>query len=930
MVLYSGHEESSAPRTEGVALMLTKEAQKALIGWEARGPRFITASFRTVRKNIRMNVVQCYAPTNDKSEEVKDEFYNQLQGILNRLRDQDVNILMGDFNAKIGLDNTGYDEVMGRHGLGEMNENGERFADVCALNNMVIGGSVFPHKRIHKATWVSPDLITENQIDHVCITKKFRRSLKDVRAKRGADVASDHHLVVAKLELKLRRNETSQQRRRARYNVAFLRDVSTAERFRVTLSNRYQVLQELHENDEGLNINSQWMDIKEAINYACEEVVGRRKPEQKEWLSAVTFRKIQGRKSKKAAINNCRTRAAKKEAQKQYAEVNSEVKRNIRTDKRGFVDRMAQEAEEAAASGNMKQLYDITKKLTGKFGRTERPVKDKNGSVLVGADKQLSRWAEHFEELLNRPAPANAPDIPAAEEDLPIDCGKPTREEIRKAIKQLKNGKAAGTDEIPAEALKVDPEMLAEILYGLFEKIWEEEEIPLEWKEGLLIKIAKKGDLGLCSNYRGITLLSVPGKVLNRIILERLKGPVDRTLRDQQAGFRPGRSCTDQITTLRIIVEQSIEWNSPLYVNFVDYEKAFDSLDRETLWKLLRHYGVPVKFVNLIRNSYEGLSCRVVHEGKLSEMFEVKTGVRQGCLLSPFLFILAIDWIMRLATNQKRNGIQWTLWTQLDDLDFADDVALLSHNHQQMQAKTSDLYNTSVQIGLKINKQKTKILRINAGTDEPVTIEGEELGEAECFTYLGSVMDKSGGTDADVKTRIGKARSAFNMLRKVWHSREIGTSTKVRLFNSNVKSVLLYGAETWRTTKASMKKIQTFINQCLRRILRIHWPETISNENLWARTQQTPVEEDIRQRRWRWLGHTLRKPPSNISRQALNWNPQGQRKRGRPRNTWRRELEKDIKRTGHTWKQLEGIAQDRGDWRVIVGGLCSGRSKGPK
>ena len=440
----------------------------------------------------------------------------------------------------------------------------------------------------------------------------------------------------------------------------------------------------------------------------------------------------------------------------------------------------------------------------------------------------------------------------------------------------------------------------------------------------------KKGDLGLCSNYRGITLLSVPGKVLNRIILERLKGPVDRTLRDQQAGFRPGRSCTDQITTLRIIVEQSIEWNSPLYVNFVDYEKAFDSLDRETLWKLLRHYGVPVKFVNLIRNSYEGLSCRVVHEGKLSEMFEVKTGVRQGCLLSPFLFILSIDWIMRLATNQKRNGIQWTLWTQLDDLDFADDVALLSHNHQQMQAKTSDLYNTSVQIGLKINKQKTKILRINAGTDEPVTIEGEELGEAECFTYLGSVMDKSGGTDADVKTRIGKARSAFNMLRKVWHSREIGTSTKVRLFNSNVKSVLLYGAETWRTTKASMKKIQTFINQCLRRILRIHWPETISNENLWARTQQTPVEEDIRQRRWRWLGHTLRKPPSNISRQALNWNPQGQRKRGRPRNTWRRELEKDIKRTGHTWKQLEGIAQDRGDWRVIVGGLCSGRSKGPK
>ena len=135
--------------------------------------------------------------------------------------------------------------------------------------------------------------------------------------------------------------------------------------------------------------------------------------------------------------------------------------------------------------------------------------------------------------------------------------------------------------------------MLAEMLYGLFDKIWEEEEIPLKWKEGHLIKIPKKQDLGLCSNYRGITLPSVPGKVLSRVILERLKGPVDHTLRDQQAGFRPSRSCTDQITTLQIIVEQSIEWNSPLYVNFVAYEKVFDSLDRESLWKLHRHYGNP-------------------------------------------------------------------------------------------------------------------------------------------------------------------------------------------------------------------------------------------------------------------------------------------------------------------------------------------------
>ena len=162
-----------------------------------------------------MNVIQCYAPTNDSDEENKDQFYNRLQTIIDKCPVKDVNILMGDFNAKIGKDNTGYEEVMGKHGLGEINENGERFADTCAINKIVIGGSIFPHKRIHKATWVSPDDVTENQIDHICIGKTFRRSLQDVRVKRGADAASDHHLLVAILKLKLKKNrmETAVKRK---------------------------------------------------------------------------------------------------------------------------------------------------------------------------------------------------------------------------------------------------------------------------------------------------------------------------------------------------------------------------------------------------------------------------------------------------------------------------------------------------------------------------------------------------------------------------------------------------------------------------------------------------------------------------------------------------------------------------------------------
>ena len=445
-----------------------------------------------------------------------------------------------------------------------------------------------------------------------------------------------------------------------------------------------------------------------------------------------------------------------------------------------------------------------------------------------------------------------------------------------------------------------------------------------------MIKIPKKGDLTNCDNYRGIMLLSVPGKVLNRILLERMKASVDPQLRDQQAGFRSNRSCTDQIATLRIIVEQSLEWNSPLYINFIDYEKAFDSVDRETLWKLLRHYGIPEKIISLIQKTYQGMSCKVLHAGQMSDSFDVHTGVRQGCLLSPFMFLLVIDWIMKTTTAGRKNGIQWTLWSQLDDLDFADDLALLSHNHQQMQNKTTLLANTSLGVGLRINHKKTNIMSINTPNNNPITVGDEPIQAVNSFTYLGSILDEQGGTESDVTARVGKARAAFIILRNIWSSKEISLTTKVRIFNSNVKSILLYGSETWRMTKKTLQRIQTFINSCLKRIFKIWWPNKIRSEELWRKGSQEPVEMQILRRKWGWIGHTLRKPAASTTRQALTWNPQGKRKRGRPKNTWRRDTETELKRQGISWREAERTAQNRVGWRRVVDGLCSTGSDGPK
>jgi hypothetical protein len=238
-----------------------------------------------------------------------------------------------------------------------------------------------------------------------------------------------------------------------------------------------------------------------------------------------------------------------------------------------------------------------------------RVIKIRQGQTITDSEQQLERWAEHFEKLFNRSSNKNPSNILEADTNIEINCDPPTRDEIIRAIKKMKNCKAAGPDGILAEALKSDVETTADMLLPLFENIWEEEEIPTDWKDGHIIKLPKKGVLSSCENYRGITLLSVPGKVFNRILLERMRDAVDVRLQRHQAGFRRDRSSTDQIAMLHIMVEQSLEWNSLLYINFVDFHKVFDSLHRDTMWQLLRHYGIPAKLTRIIKESYKGMAC---------------------------------------------------------------------------------------------------------------------------------------------------------------------------------------------------------------------------------------------------------------------------------------------------------------------------------
>ena len=358
-ILYSGNPNEDDQHVKGVGLILSRSAADSLLAWEPVSERVITARFASKCQN--MSIIQVYAPTNDATEEEKESFYYQLQTVYDRTPRRDVIVVIGNFNAKIGNNNTGMETVMGQHGLGSMNENGEILADFCTCNDIVIGGTIFPHKPCHKATWRSPDARTENQIDHITINRRWKSALQDVRVRRGADVDSDHHLVVAQFKLKLAATKKKKNLRR-RYDIRNLKFEDKRREFQLTLQNRFELL-DPSLGEDGRDVNEDWYDIRDAYIETCEEVLGKVERNRKEWITDDTWRKIEERRQLKVDVDKARTRLEKRNAMQQYRIKGRQVKEACRRDKRAYINQVAADAEEAASKGDLNRLYQTTRIL---------------------------------------------------------------------------------------------------------------------------------------------------------------------------------------------------------------------------------------------------------------------------------------------------------------------------------------------------------------------------------------------------------------------------------------------------------------------------------------------------------------------------------------------------------------------------------------
>jgi len=277
---------------------------------------------------------------------------------------------------------------------------------------------------------------------------------------------------------------------------------------------------------------------------------------------------------------------------------------------------------------------------------------------------------------------------------------------------------------------------------------------------------------------------------------------------------------------------------------------------------------------------------------------------------------------MRKAAQNTGGWIDWTEHGTLTDLDFADDLALLGTTQQYLQQFTNLVNENAAKVGLRINCAKTKSMRIQHREDQPdkpLSINNKDIEDVQTFTYLGSVITPDGGADTDVKCRIGKAATVFNRLWTIWASRSISTELKIRLYNSIVLPTALYACETWKRTASIAHKIDVFHQRCLRRILRISYRDHVTNEEVLRRAKSNPLSSTVTERRLKFAGHTLRRPGHCHANVAMKWIPPGgKRKRGRPKKTWRRTFDEDLRQLNIEPGAAEKIAMDRVVWRELA------------
>jgi len=889
-IIMSGQKEKGR---NGVAIMCDRTSANAIMGYDTVSDRILSVRFRGNKVNI--TIIQVYAPTSIATEEEHESFYNELQGIIDKTPKGDVRMVIGDFNAKVGkYSGVGRGgDTIGRHGLGKQNEAGERLVEFCEGNNLKIMNTWFEQPKRRLYTWTSPDGKHRNQIDYILINKRWYSTIRDVKTKPGADCGTDHELLVTTVQTKLKKLKKGERL------ITFDCKEITQE-YRVEIRNRFEILERDEAETEEVE-NNLWEKTKKVILETAEKYIPKKKKDKTTpWLS-------------KEAINIAmQRRDAKRKGDKdKVRKLNSAFQKQARMDKEKHLNEMCKEMENEGRKGRTKAMFSKVREITRKNTPRMGSLKASDGHIIADEEGMKNRWKEYTEDLYNEDKRVKVEKIDVTEYEIEPEV---MEAEVEWAINQLKDNKAPGRDGIPIEMIKAGDGAMTKTITKICNIIWTTGKWPEDWKSSVFIPLFKKGDAKECENYRTIAMISHISKILLKIIHKRMECTIERELPESQAGFRKSRGTRDHIANMRWIMERQREYGQKVYICFIDYSKAFDCINHELMWKTLVEMGIPKHLVQLLKGLYEDQIAVIRTEYGDTDGFRIKKGVRQGCILSPFLFNLYAERIMRHAgMDEAEEGIKIAGRT-LNNLRYADDTTLLAGNKNDLIELIRRLKRESEKAGLYFNIKKTKIMTTEE--EDSFVVDNEEIETVTSFTFLGSVIEKEGKCDMEINRRVAIGKAAMNGLEKIWKDKHVSIDTKKRLVKALIIPTVTYGSETWTLTKKTRKKINACEMWIWRKMQRISWTEKKTNE--WVRRdigieKEETLQQTVLRAKLRFFGHIMRS--DGLEKEMMLAYGEGRRKQGRPRIKWMDEIH-EITRMNLT--ELRDATADRRKWRNLI------------
>ena len=893
---------------QGVAFILTRRVANSLVNYNLVSERILSIDLDTPTGII--TIFQIYAPDSSYNDTDVDNFYVLLQNEINNIKTTNSFIILGDFNAKVGNKSyINWPTVVGRFGIGNANDRGERLLQFCALNSLCIANTLYKQRNKSRLfTWLSPDGHTRNQIDYIILQNDNLKLLRNCRVYNSADIGSDHSLLMMKILV----SQKTKHRRKPdvkRFDVTKLMDPVTSELFSQKIGGRFEPLLALDADVDDL-----YTSFKTVTNEVTRDTVGFRKRKNVDGLTTEEANLCEQRREARKEMLKDPTVA---ESRQRYSDLNKRVKHAVKEAKRKQFDEKIKLLEEQYQKHDSHNLFKTVKELEGKPKKQLSAIKDDKGVKQFKQENVLKLWKEHFEKHLNTSFDHDENalhSLNAAQDENVESVPEITVEEIKTAISKMKNRKAPGADQITSEVLKAGGEKMIAILEKIFNKILSSEKTPMDFSKMIVSPVYKKGDKLLRDNYRAIALLSIPGKVFLKILLERMKTNVDRKLKESQYGFRAGRGTVDAIFVVRQMIEKAKEKDIPLHFHFIDFKSAFDTIWRAALWKMLLKIGVNPKLVNTIKYMYDNTKCAITIDNILTDWFVVRVGVRQGCILSPTLFNLYLEFVMDELSSLGDFHLTEDLNT---DIRYADDTTLIATTLQKLQFSTEELEQACKKWGLKINADKCKII----SPDQPsnIQIEGATVEQVDSFVFLGSVVPT---TVFDVKRRIALASSAFGRLKKnVWSKKGIPYSIKLRLYNALILPIAIYASETWTLKAEDVHKLSVFENDCFRAMI---GKTRMDKCRLSDIRKKLGVKENIinkiKKRRLTWFGHVSRRSDDSFVKRAYKEDFVGKRRRGRPRKRWADQVRGDLNIPLRT---AERKANDRVIWKDYVKRECA-------